>query len=86
MALKQEKLASDPEMHYNIILGFACGSQYAARKPVFSMDSVKGTGGEEETLQQTVVAALADQSTLQDAQCKDQNAVMMEEAHSGHNF
>ena len=70
-------------MYYNTILGFARGSQFVAGQAMISMDSVKGTRGEEETKQQTIVA-LTNQTTLQDAQCKDQNAEM--KGHFGHNF
>ena len=72
-------------MHFNIILGFAKGSQSSTSHPNISTDSVKEIVGDNETVQQTAVA-MAEQPHNTEGDGLEHDDMAMEEAQSWHNF
>ena len=82
---KYDKLASDIEMHNNIILAFAHDSQSDAGHPIVSTGSVRDRAVDEEIMQKTAMA-LTKQPDLQADHGPYQVDLFMEEAPSALKF
>ena len=79
---KNEKLASDTNTQYNIILGFFHDSHSSIGQPFLSSSSMHF---EEEIIQKTTMVVIGrHQSHL--VKGPDQNDWFTEEAHNGHRF
>ena len=71
-SIKSNKLVSDIEMHYNIILGFTQGSQSTIGHPMESVGSIKDIITNKEITQHTTMA-MPKQLHLHGECCMDQD-------------